>query len=60
MRRQHLLTPQKIMSASQPAVFFLSHQISISHQPAASQQYFSLTTNQHQPQPAKQSSGAPM
>jgi len=27
---------------------FLSHQISISHQPPASQQYFSLTTNQHQ------------
>ena len=27
---------------------FLSHQISISHQAAASQQYFSLTTNQHQ------------
>jgi len=27
---------------------FLSHQISISHQPTANQQYFSLTTNQHQ------------
>ena len=28
---------------------FLSHQISISHQLPASQQYFCLTTNQHQP-----------
>jgi hypothetical protein len=28
---------------------FLSHQFSTSQQPPASQQYFSLTTNQHQP-----------
>jgi len=28
---------------------FLSHQISISHQPLFSQQYFSLRANQHQP-----------
>jgi len=28
---------------------FLTHQISTSHQPPVSQQYFSLTTNQHQP-----------
>ena len=34
---------------SQPASnVFLSHQISINHQPPANQQYFSLTTNQHQ------------
>jgi hypothetical protein len=28
---------------------FLSHHFSISHQPPASQQYFSLTINQHPP-----------
>jgi hypothetical protein len=28
---------------------FLSHYFSTSHQPPASQQYFSLTTNQYQP-----------
>jgi len=41
---------------SQPASnVFLSHRISISYQPPASRQYFSLTTNQHQPQPVEQS-----
>jgi hypothetical protein len=37
-----------ILSQSASSVFF-SHQISTSHLPPASQQYFSLTTNQHQP-----------
>jgi hypothetical protein len=32
-----------------PSSVFLSHYFSINHQPPASQQYFSLTTNQHQP-----------
>jgi hypothetical protein len=37
------------LAGSQPASsVFLSHQFSISHQPPASQQYFSLTRNQHQ------------
>jgi hypothetical protein len=37
------------LAESQPASSaFLSHQFSTSHQPTASQQYFSLTTNQHQ------------
>jgi hypothetical protein len=36
--------------SSQPASSaFLSHQFSTNQQPPASQQYFSLTTNQHQP-----------
>ena len=34
---------------------FLSHQISSSYQPPASQQYFSRTINQHQPQHSEQS-----
>ena len=42
----------QVITANQPAVLF-SHQISIRHQPPGSQ-YFSLTTNQHQP-PAKAS-----
>jgi hypothetical protein len=33
---------------------FLSHQFSTSQQPPASQQYFSLTTNQHQPSATSQ------
>jgi hypothetical protein len=38
------------LAGSQPASSaFLSHQFSISHQPSASQQYFSLTINQPQP-----------
>jgi hypothetical protein len=38
------------LAGSQPASSaFLSHQFSTSQQPPASQQYFSLTTNQHQP-----------
>jgi hypothetical protein len=37
-------------SSHQPASsIFLSHQFSTSQQSPASQQYFSLTTNQHQP-----------
>jgi hypothetical protein len=33
---------------------FLSHHFSTSHQPPVSQQYFSLTTNQHQPPATRQ------
>jgi hypothetical protein len=40
---------------SQPASSaFLSHQISTRHLPPVSQQYFSLTTNQHQPSATSQ------
>jgi hypothetical protein len=43
------------LAGCQPASSaFLSHHFSTSYQPPASQQYFSLTTNQHQPSASSQ------